>query len=95
MRVVVPLLMFAIERCAESANRKSPSAFLHGLQSPAAGADVRRYGAEKAAMAYGLRQETDRFLFIEGLTSVISESPRPSRDQIAEVIGSHRRRWRK
>jgi len=91
MKVEIDLLIKGVELAARAANRKGHNSFMNSTRTPAAGADVRRYGAERTAMAYGTRQGMDKFLFIEGLTSVVN----PSEADIATIIGSHRRRWRR
>lgn len=94
MRVVTSLLVFGVKVAAKRANARGSESFMDSIKSAQAGADVRRYGAEKAALAYGARQEMDRWLFVESLSSIVAEGGKPSSDQIANVIGSHRRRWR-
>ena len=91
MRVEIALLLKGVELAARAANRKGSASFMNSTRTPQAGADVRRYGAERTAMAYGTRREMDKFLFVEGLTAVVN----PSKADIAEVIGNRRRRWRR
>lgn len=91
MRIEVQLLVKGVELAARAANRRGPAGFMNSTRTPQAGADVRRYGAERTALAYGTRQEMDRFLFVESLTAVVN----PSADDISTIIGSHRRRWRR
>ena len=91
----INLLLFAVDTAAAKVNRRGHAAFRDSVRTPQAGADVRRYGLENAAEAYGLRQEMDRWLFTESLVSVVSKDGKPSNDQIQNVIGEHRRRWNK
>jgi hypothetical protein len=93
-KIITDLLIYGVTRCATRANNKGSAAFLASTQTPQAGADMRRYGVDVTAQAYGLRQEMDKYLFIEGLTSVVS-SGSPTGDQISNVVGVHRRRWKR
>lgn len=91
MLIEIDLLVKGVELAGRAANRKGSASFMNSTRTPQAGADVRRYGAERTALAYGTRQEMDKFLFVEGLTSVIN----PSKADVTTIIGSHRRRWRR
>jgi hypothetical protein len=84
------LMLKGVLTAVKIANRRGVSHFKSSTQTPSAGADVRRYGVDKTAMAYGLRQEMDKFLFAESLTAVVEPTP----EDVTTIIGSHRRRWK-
>lgn len=90
MGINADLILKGVLTAVKIANKRGPEGFKSSVQTPSAGADVRRYGVEKAAMAYGLRQGMDKFLFTESLTAVVD----PTKEDISTIIGSHRRRWK-
>jgi hypothetical protein len=98
MMIFVDLLLHAVEKNSLTVSRLGPSAFLDSTRTPKAGADVREYGALRSATAYGLRQNVvDTLLFTENLVAFIPEDgkTKPSNLQVAKVVGSHRRRWKR
>ena len=88
--VSADLMIKGVLMAVKIANGRGVESFKSSIQTPSAGADVRRYGVDKTAMAYGLRQGMDKFLFAESLTAVVN----PTKEDITTIIGSHRRRWK-
>ena len=87
----IDLLVKGVEVAARVVNERGSASFISSVQTPQAGADVRRYGVERAALSYGLRQNMDPFLFTESLSAVVS----PTKDDISLIIGKRRRRFRR
>ncbi len=98
MMIFVDLLLHVVEKKTQVVSRLGPSAFLDSTRTPKAGADVREFGAIRAATAYGIRQNVvDSLLFTENLASFIpiDGASYPTKSQMGRAVGVHRRRWKR